>query len=113
MDNFLAIHHHYPLILFSSFLITTVTAPIAQAQSSLLPDTTLGTESSIVTPFSANSVFLLHPDHVSLANNVITLWDKPRIDWITITDPKETLPPGNRLPQRSEGFSTMVPNRPS
>ena len=59
------------------------------------------------------SVLPLHPSHVGLAHNLITVGNKGGIDRIAITDPKETLPTSDRLPQGAESLGAMVANSPS
>ena len=62
---------------------------------------------------SQSGVFPFYTGHIGFANNLITVGDKPRVDGITITDPEETSPESDRLPQGAKGVGAMVSNRPT
>ena len=62
---------------------------------------------------SEAGVFSFNSSHVRLADNLIALRNKARIDRPTISDIEIALPTRHEGPQRFKGLSAMVPKNPT
>ena len=60
-----------------------------------------------------SSVFIFHPCHVGLTNNLVFVFNKAGIDLVAIRDVEITFPGLDNVPQRFERFSSVFPYEPT